>query len=151
MEIEIKEKLFKLCLSTIENKIEGEIIAMNAAQESANSEDKNSAGDKHETGRAMAQLEKEKYAKQIAVSYSSKKVLHQIDVHKKFTEVLPGCIVKTNQGNFFIAINVGDFNIDGVSYKTISLVSPLGQVLFKKKENDEFVFRDKKFYIQSII
>jgi len=53
----------------IENKIDGGIFAMNAAQDSANSEDKNTAaGDKLDTGRAIEHQEKGKYTKHIAVS-----------------------------------------------------------------------------------
>jgi len=151
MNIDTKKKLYKLCLDYIENKIDGEMFAMSAAQDAANSEDKNSAGDKHDTGRAMAHLEKEKYAKQIAVSYEIKKVLFQINVEKEYSEVLPGCIVTTNHGNFFIAINVGNLELDGEIYTTISLASPLGKELFNKRTKDVFQFRDKKYKILSII
>ena len=151
MNIDTKKKLYKLCLDCIENKIDGEMFAMNAAQESANSEDKNSAGDKHEAGVAMAHLENEKYAKQIAVSYELKKNLFQINVEKEYSEVLPGSIVSTNHGNLFIAINVGNLELDGEIYSTISLASPLGKELFNKKPKDVFQFRDKKYKILSII
>ena len=151
MTIETKKKLYKLCLDFIENKIDGEMLAMNAAQDAANSEDKNSAGDKHETGRAMAQLEKEKYAKQIAVSYELKKVLYQINVEKLYNEVVPGSIVTTNYGIFFIAINVGNLILEGNTYTTISLASPLGKELFKKKAKDSFLFRNIKYEVQFVI
>ncbi|MBU2491277.1 MAG: GreA/GreB family elongation factor [Bacteroidetes bacterium] len=151
MNIDTKKKLYKLCLDYIENKIDGEMFAMNAAQESANSEDKNSAGDKHEAGVAMAHLENEKYAKQIAVSYELKKVLHQINVEKNYSEVMQGSIVSTNHGNFFIAINIGNLTLEGETYTTISLASPLGKELFNKKKGDSFYFRDKFYKIISVI
>jgi hypothetical protein len=39
---------------------------MESAQQSANSEEKSSAGDKYETSRAMGHLEKDMHARQLA-------------------------------------------------------------------------------------
>ena len=52
--------------------------AIYTAQLSANEETKSSAGDKYETGRAMAQLEIEKNTAQLAEALKLKQMLKQI-------------------------------------------------------------------------
>ena len=56
----IKEQLFTQCLAFIDNRLITIKNTMQEIQESLLSETKSSAGDKHETGRAMLQLEREK-------------------------------------------------------------------------------------------
>ena len=72
---EIKRKLYQHCINFVDKRIAAakETIAM--AQESANEDTKSSAGDKYETGRAMAQLEIEKTAGQLEEALKDKKLL----------------------------------------------------------------------------
>jgi sortase (surface protein transpeptidase) len=56
----LKTRLHSLCVSYVGQRIETAQRAIAIAQASANEETKSSAGDKYETGRAMAQLEIEK-------------------------------------------------------------------------------------------
>ncbi|MDO6425302.1 hypothetical protein, partial [Saccharophagus degradans] len=72
-------------------------------QEDLNSETKSSAGDKHETGRAMLQLEMEKLGQQYQTVLTQKNVLQKIDVSvKKKAQV--GSLVGTTSGlNYFLA------------------------------------------------
>jgi hypothetical protein len=54
--ITFKIRLFEHCKNEIERRVANFEYAMMDAQASANSEDKSSAGDKYETGRAMSQI-----------------------------------------------------------------------------------------------
>ena len=65
MKLSFKIKLHHYCESIVEEQLSGIIAALKDAQEGANNETKSSAGDKHETGRAMAQLETEKLNTQL--------------------------------------------------------------------------------------
>ena len=60
----MKLKIHSHCLQILNQKIEELSNALNTATESANNETKSSAGDKHETARAMMQIEQEKLGKQ---------------------------------------------------------------------------------------
>ncbi len=60
-----KETVYLASKKLLEEKIETAITLMDDAQASANQDTKSSAGDKHETSRAMAMLEKEKGGKSI--------------------------------------------------------------------------------------
>ena len=53
--MEIKEKLYTKCIQFIENRHQTIQNSISEIQESLLSETKSSAGDKHETGRAMLQ------------------------------------------------------------------------------------------------
>ena len=57
-----KKQLYDLCQAVVQQRIDTARHAMTAAQESANEEGKSSAGDKYETGRAMAQIERDRHA-----------------------------------------------------------------------------------------
>ena len=57
---EIKKQLYQKILSIANDRVSNLKRIILETQESANNETKSSAGDKHETGRAMAQLETEK-------------------------------------------------------------------------------------------
>jgi hypothetical protein len=61
----IKNLLFDHCKSFLESKLHGYKKSLDLLYESLNSEIKSSAGDKHETGRAMIQLEIEKTGNQL--------------------------------------------------------------------------------------
>jgi len=92
-----------------------------------------------------------KYAQQMNEFSTLKKILFQINAGKKYDSVQPGCVVYTNQGNYFVAITAGEFEIGGVKYLTISLASPLGKELHKRKTGDTFSFRSKQFVIELVV
>lgn len=146
----IKQKLYVNCTEQIETKL-GEISgALNELQDSANRETKSSMGDKYETGRAAIQLEMEKYAHQLNELAEMKKILFRINAKKNYDTVQPGCVVLTNNGNFFIAVNAGDFKIEDTKYLTISLASPLGKELHKRRKGERFNFRNRDFEILEV-
>ena len=60
----LKQNIYSQCLLILNQKIEELNSALATATESANNETKSSAGDKHETARAMMQLEQEKLSLQ---------------------------------------------------------------------------------------
>ena len=103
----MKKKLYELCLAFVDQRL-GHIEQANAtAKESANDETKSSAGDKHETGRAMAQLEQEKNAQQLNEALALREQLNKIDPLQRSSSIQPGSFVKTNLGNFYISISAG--------------------------------------------
>ncbi|MCU0369347.1 MAG: 3-oxoacyl-ACP synthase, partial [Cyclobacteriaceae bacterium] len=71
----LKQCLFQYCTEFVNRRIENARLASESAQDSANMEEKSSAGDKYETGRAMAQLENEKALQQLAEANKLKSLL----------------------------------------------------------------------------
>lgn len=128
-----KAQLYKDCLDYVQHRISNAETAIEEAQSAANSETKSTAGDKHDTARAMMQLEVEKNAKQLNESKKMRQFLSQIDSEKSHSEVAPGAAVITSKGKFYIAISAGQIS-DG--FFAISLASPMGSALSGKKKGD---------------
>ncbi len=146
----IKEKLYNKCIEFIDNRL---LIIQNTIleiQESLLSETKSSAGDKHETGRAMLQLEREKTGNQLAEINKMRAVLNRVQVDKSATVVALGSLVYTNQLNYFIAVSAGKLEVNGQSFYAISSISPIGKLLLGKSINDMVVFNGKNILIQKI-
>ncbi len=130
-----------LCRDFVENRRKTVQNTINEIQESLTSETKSSAGDKHETGRAMLQLEREKAGLQLAEIEKLTKSLSKIDVTLTSKTVGLGSIVYTSQANYFIAISAGQIEVDGTKFFAISPITPIGLLLTGKSVGDDCVFR----------
>ena len=62
----LKQQLYQYCWTFIEDRFKTIQNNIEELQKALNSETKSSAGDKHETGRAMLQLDREKLGLQLA-------------------------------------------------------------------------------------
>lgn len=132
----IKKQLLKACENFVEakNKTITESIASN--KKDLFSETKSSAGDKHETGRAMIQLEMEKSGQQLSVVNEMEGVLKRISIEENSEIIKLGSLIKTTKGTFFLAISVGQVKIESETYFVVSSSSPIGnQILGKKTGN----------------
>lgn len=109
-------------------------------QESLDSETKNSTGDKHETGRAMVQLEQEKLAQQFTELERTKNILQRVDVRKRTETIGLGSLVRTGVADYFIAISAGAFKQEERPIYCISPDAPIAQLLMGKKKGETFVF-----------
>ena len=119
-------------------------------QKALQSETKSSAGDKHETGRAMLQLEMEKAGQQILGITLMKETLAKVDVSKTSKIAHLGSVVATNIGSYFLSISAGKLTAYGTNYFAVSVSSPIGKLLLGKKEKEEVVFNGKKIIIEKI-
>ena len=75
----LKEKLHKQCQDALNQRLEVIKSTISDIQNSLQSETKSTAGDKHETGRAMLQLEREKAGNQLAELQKQIGILHKIN------------------------------------------------------------------------
>lgn len=146
----LKEQLWLQCKQIVEHRLATAQQAMDAAQESANQEEKSSAGDKYETGRAMAQLERDKAAMQVEENKKMLTILNQIGHHSSTETVTLGSIVVTDRNNFYVSIGAGKLEIGGESYVAISTQSPIGQLLLHKCAGEFFSFNNQKQTIISV-
>lgn len=149
--LDLKQQLYNMCLNFIENRRKTIQNTINGIQESLMSETKSSAGDKHETGRAMLQLEREKAGHQLAEIEKLTESLSKIDATFASKIVGLGSVVYTSQANYFIAISAGEVAVDGIKFFAISTNTPVGSLLMGKSSGDEVVFREQNFVIHKII
>lgn len=146
----IKHQLFKHCADYIARTIDINSQAVTAAQSAAAGEEKNTAGDKYETERAMKQRETEMFAQRLAESQKQRELLRAIDISKKYDSVQPGALVSTSIGIFFIAVSVDEISIDGEVYDIISPQAPLAVAMADRKKGAAFPFRNKTVTILDI-
>lgn len=135
-----KEELLQFCWNQVNVRTERLKEANAALQESLDSETKNTAGDKHETGRAMVQLEQEKLAQQVQELDRVKGILKKIDITKKPTKIGLGSLVTTSLANYFISVSCGTFTLEEKPVYCISMESPIAKLLVGKETGDNFVF-----------
>ncbi|OIN58962.1 3-oxoacyl-ACP synthase [Arsenicibacter rosenii] len=146
----VKDALYQQCQQYVRQRIDTARSAMEAAQESANEESKSSAGDKYETGRAMAQIERDRHAQLLAEALKLEQDLHQLDIDKPSSVVRAGSLVLTNRGRFFIAISVGKLVINGVDYFVVSPASPIGALLIGHSAGDTVTFNKMAYQLQEV-
>ncbi|WP_420320818.1 3-oxoacyl-ACP synthase [Flagellimonas sp.] len=147
----IKAQLLNFCWEILDEK-ETRLKKRSAElQESLGSETKSSAGDKHETGRAMVQLEQEKLGKQLVELDKTKAMLQKVDIVKDAEKVVLGSLVKTSVADYFIAISAGPFKKEGFSAFCISASAPIAQLLLGKEQGDDITFNGTQMEILEVL
>ena len=122
--------------------------AMLAAQESANSNEKSSMGDKYETGRAMGQLDRDMHARQLAKLQEEFAKLLKINIDIKHQSAEIGALVQTENLYYWIAVSLGQIAIESTKIMVVSPLSPIANAMLHKKKGDSFDLNGK---VQKII
>jgi transcription elongation GreA/GreB family factor len=147
-----KSRLFEHCKNEIERRIANFQYAMLDAQESANSEDKSSAGDKYETGRAMSQIARDMNAKQLQAAKLELSNLLLINPAAAYIKAQKGALVQTSSNQIiFIATSIGVIDFDGFKIAVVSPEAPIAQALLNKGIGDEISIAQKKSTISIIL
>jgi transcription elongation GreA/GreB family factor len=146
----IKEELYQNCKRFVEEKLKTVNQIMTSNQTALQSETKSSAGDKHETGRAMLQLEMEKASQQFESINKMQITLNSIRTGKNSKIVGLGNIVYTTLHNYYISISIGEILVEDKKYYAISPFSPIGKILLGKQKGDKIIFNGKEFLIKDI-
>jgi transcription elongation GreA/GreB family factor len=145
-----KAQLLNCCNQHLQNRFATIENVIRDINNSLTSETKSSAGDKHETGRAMLQLEREKAGNQLVELQKSQETLKKIDPNSQHQKITLGSVIKTSQSNYFIAISASEFTVKDTTYYTISAATPIAQALLSKQVGDVATFRNLSFRIIDI-
>ncbi len=148
--IAFKQRLKKWGLDLIGQRITTANIAMDRAQEAANSEEKSSAGDKYETGRAMGHLEKEMHARQLAESVKELASLQGIVTDSLYNEGRAGAYLQGDDIAFFISAGLGKQVVEGWNVLFLSPQAPLAKLLLGKKAGDQISFNKSMVQIREV-
>ncbi|WP_273568481.1 3-oxoacyl-ACP synthase [Maribacter halichondriae] len=147
----LKKSLFQFCHTYVEQRIariNSQIIEL---QHSLSSETKSSAGDKHETGRAMIQLEREKLGKQLFEAEKMFGILNKINIDEPTNSIRLGSLVYTSKQNYFLSISAGEFRDIKTSVFCISTGTPMAQMLLGKSVGEVAYFNGEEIYIDEIV
>src|SRR3954467_3556984 len=120
----LKTALYTYCTDYVLERITRLKTEIKKTQSSANEETKSSAGDKYETGRAMAQLEIEKNTTQLREAERLQGMLQAIHQDLISEIIIPGSLVKTSKGDFYISISIGLITLEQKQYFVIAPDSP---------------------------
>ena len=147
----IKTQLLQLCNQSLETRLQSVLAVIEDIKQSLQSETKSSAGDKHETGRAMLQLEREKAGHQLAEIEKTKQILSKINTESTSKNIGLGSVVFTTTSNYFISISAGELQVEGDTFYAISASTPIGQLLLGKSVGDKVTFRNFSFEITEVL
>ena len=135
----LKQKIRSHCLQLLNDKIHELENTLKGLGESASNDTKSSAGDKHETGRAMIHIEQETITKQLNDALEQKALLEKTE----------GRLIKTNKGYIFLAVPIGKIIVEGTTVMAISPGSPLGMKLAVLKVNESAEINGVNYFVES--
>lgn len=124
-----REKVVVACKQLLLEKLEHLQAIQSDLQEALLDTSKSSAGDKHETGRAMAHLEQEKTGMQLLELQKQLQSMEQLTLPSIEGPIQLGSLVHTDKGLIFLAIGLGTVVVDEEKIMVLSPASPLGKVL----------------------
>lgn len=151
MELQIiKKNLLRTVLLRNTDRLNNIQQTISSNKEALEAESKSSAGDKHETGRAMLQLEMEKAGQQYQEALRTKELVKKIDISALATQGCLGAVVEVGSIRYFLSSSIGEVILDGEKYFCVSPNSPIGKSLLGKKIGDAILFRGKKNKVTNV-
>lgn len=150
MNSEIKTSLLNQCKDWVQGRRNRAIASLEEIKLSLFEETKSSAGDKHETGRAMLQIERENLGRQLHEVEKVQELLNKVSISRSSDIVCLGSIVSTNQANYFISISAGELATLGDNYIAVAPNSPIGTLLMGNSAGAETSFNGETIKILSL-
>lgn len=148
--MKVREELLKSCHTYVNERILRLEASVRDLEHDLGNETKSSAGDKYETSREMINAEISQLERQLKEFKKLKGILSLPQLQKASTAIQLGSIVITNAANYFVAIPVGEVNIDKEKFYAIGINSPMAQLLNGKQKGDVFTFREKEVKILDV-
>jgi hypothetical protein len=139
----LKKHVIEYILSVLRSNtdlLENELKSIN---EEKNSISKSSAGDKHETSRALMQSEFDKINNNYQSQLNHLKVIESLDMSDK-PKIGLGSLIETDSSILFIGIGLGIHQIGNKKVMIVSKASPIGKQLEGKKEGDYILLNNNK-------
>lgn len=146
----LKQKIHNHYLQVINEKVQSLQKVMADLKESGSNETKSTAGDKHETALAMLQIEQAQVRGQLKDAQEQKAILEKINPDVSPVSIVPGSLIKTNQGYLFLSIALGKAVIDGIIVIALSPQSPLGKQLMGLKKGGAAIIHSNNYIIENI-
>lgn len=152
-------QLKTVCLAQLNSQIRDKISSaqqlIDFTEESKTSATKGSAGDKHETGRAMMERELALSKAQLNKAEFLQNELSKISLEHKCNKVEFGALIIASGAKYFMSIGLGkvsinpdsDLSKDSDYFYAISGGSPIGKVLQNATKGDLIKFQGREIEI----
>jgi hypothetical protein len=148
---DLKKQLHALAAAFVQQRLDAVQQALLAAEQSTGEDTKSSAGDKYETGREMLQQEKNRGMAQLTEANKLLIALNRISTAGKSKQAEEGSVVKTNNGNFYIAVSAGILTLNAENYFAVSAASPIGAKMLGCKAGGEFSMNGKAYLVMAVL
>ena len=146
----LKLKIYNYYLQAINDKVKSLQNILADLKESGTNETKSTAGDKHDTGLAMLQIEQANVRAQLKEVLEQKVTFEKINPALSPVSIVNGSLVKTNLGYFFISVALGKAVVDGTTVIALSQQSPLGKLLRGLKVGGSADINNNRYVIENI-
>jgi len=151
VEISFKIKIHASCIALVEEKVRRLQQELKASTQSLMTATKSTAGDKHETSRAMIHLEQEKLGAQLLTQQKIEAQLKRIDPNNSHTNIQKGSLIQTDKGFFYLAESIGAVNVGEYRIFALSVLAPLGMLFVGKGIGEKLSFRNNSYTIIACI
>lgn len=138
------------CRQLLESKVQNLSEELEGLMEAATHDSKSTAGDKHETARAMVQLEQERTGQQLKEAQQQLDEFGRIDFQRVLHAVGVGSLVHSGTSCFLVALGLGKVAVNGKTVFVISAQSPLGKALHGAALQARVMFNGTTYEIQGI-
>lgn len=133
-----KSTLLANMLSQLESALTSLSKDIQSLRDSRASDGKSTAGDKHETARAMVDQELKQLENQQAKTAKMRADLLSLSLAPS-ARVQAGSLVETARGTFFLSVSLGKINeSDGRGVFAVSPISPIAQAMLSLEVGDAF-------------
>ena len=148
---QFKEAVFEKVLALQSAKVQALGKEINANRENLSSSTKSSAGDKHETGRAMLQLEQEKLGRSYAEAEKLMQLLLRVPFEKSYAQIKVGSLFATQKGLFLLAASFGKIEHEKQEIFVLGAAAPMSQIVLGKSAGEEVEFRGDRICISAVL
>lgn len=138
------------CLNLLNERIDNLIQDLKDLKEGAQNDAKSTAGDKHETSRAMVHIEFDRNNHLLNELLSQKNMLLKIDMSIATSQIALGSVVETDKGTFYVSIPLGRVRVNDENIMTLSPASPLGSAMAGRKTADTVTVNGTIFQINQV-
>lgn len=146
----LKAQLVEHCNKQIDDRYKKIRRTISGIEESLFEESKSSVGDKHETARAMLQIDRENAGRQLHEVEKVAQLLSKIDIKATSDYARLGSLVYTDKFIYFISISIGTVSIENTNYLCVALNSPVGVLLSGKRDGEEFILNGIQYKIKNV-
>ena len=148
----IKTKVIQQVEKVLNDRLNALTFQVEELQQALQNDTKSSAGDKHETSRAMTQLELEKLSQQLLDVSQHFETFHRIRLVPPMKKSQLGSLIETSEGTYYLSIPLGKLAIENqVIIFCLSPISPLGQRLIGRSKDETIEFNGRFISVNGVL
>lgn len=146
-----KKAVLGACKELVEKRLAELQASLDALKSDLETAGKSSAGDKHETARAMMQSEEDKIQVQINEAREQRNTLEKLPFEGSKELVRAGHLIGTDKGLFYLSVSLGKVALGESVLFAVSVDSPIGKSMLNQSVGDVVLMRGVAYRIETII